>query len=150
MRWVISAIIFACVTVLWAGWRYHGPQSIPISSAVGAVSGFLNGLAAIPGPPVIVYWVASAANAATVRANLLVFLFLSEFISGANIWAAGLLTAEAVMTGVAVAPVYFIAIAAGWSLFGKASEQIYRTITFVLIVISATLALPLLDGILRS
>lgn len=150
LRWIISAIIFACVAVLWAGWRYRGPRSIPIATSIGAVSGFLNGLAAIPGPPVIVYWVASAASAATVRANLLVFLFLSEFISGANIWAAGLLTAKAVMTGVAVAPVYFLAIGAGWNLFGKASEQTYRTITFVLIVVSATLALPILDGVLRS
>lgn len=150
LRWLISAIIFTCVAVLWTGWRYRGPRSVPIASAVGAMSGFLNGLAAIPGPPVIVYWVASTASAATVRANLLVFLFFSAYISGANIWAAGLLTADAVMTGVAVAPVYFLAIAAGWMLFGKASERTYRIITFVLILFSATLALPFLDGVLRN
>lgn len=150
LRWAISAIILACLATLWAGWRYRGRRSFSIAAAVGAASGFLNGLAAIPGPPVIVYWVASAATAAVVRANLLVFLFLSIFISGANIWAAGLLTVEAVVTGAMVAPVYFVAIGIGWLLFGKASEQTYRTITFVLILISATLALPVLDGLLRS
>ena len=150
LRWAISAVVFACVALLWSGWRYTGPRSTSAAAAVGAASGFLSGFAAIPGPPVILYWLASPAPALVVRANLLVFLFLGEFIAGANIWLAGLLTASSVMTGALVAPVYFLAIGIGWWLFGRAGEDTYRRITFIMILVSATLALPALDGVLRG
>ncbi len=107
----------------------------------------LSGIAAIPGPPVVIYWLATALPVAVVRANLLTLFYLGEFVSLANIGLAGLFTRDAVVTGAWAAPVYFVGLLVGWRLFGLASERSYRTVTFGLIVAATLLALPALDGV---
>ena len=59
LRWFISAIILVAVSVLWSGWQYRGPRNFPISASVGAMCGFLGGSTQIPGPPAIIYWMAT-------------------------------------------------------------------------------------------
>jgi hypothetical protein len=48
-----------------------------------------------------------------------------------------------------VGPVYAIGVAFGASLFGRASETIFRRICYGLIAIAVITGLPVLDGILR-
>lgn len=150
LRWLICLTILALVAVLWSGWRYHGPRGAGVSFAAGSVAGVLSGIASIPGPPVIVYWMASAMKAAVVRANLLTLFLLGEFVSIGNIWLAGLMQRDVVLTGIAAAPVYLAGILVGWWLFGFTSEAAYRRLTYVLIICAALLALPLLDGPMRA
>ena len=145
LRWVISASILACVAVLWSGWRYTGPRNLAVSAAAGGVAGTLSGIAQIPGPPVIAYWMASGAPALIVRANLLSFFFLSEFISVANLWAADMFDRGPVTLGIAAMPLYFAGLLVGWRLFGLASDRTYRIVTFGLIIAAAVLALPVWD-----
>jgi uncharacterized membrane protein YfcA len=146
LRWIISGAILACIAVLWSGWRYRGPRNAAVSVAAGGVAGTLSGIAQIPGPPVIAYWMASGLPAVVVRANLLTFFLIGEFVTMGNLWAAGLLEHGPVTIGITAMPVYFLALLAGWALFGLASERIYRLVTFGLIVAAAILALPLWDG----
>ncbi|MCC0037643.1 MAG: sulfite exporter TauE/SafE family protein [Brucellaceae bacterium] len=150
LRWIISVAILICVAALWSGWRYRGPRGMAVSGAVGGVAGILSGIASIPGPPVIVYWLASGLASAIVRANLLSLFFLGTLVSFSNIWFAGLFEPEAVTIALTVMPVYFAGILAGWALFGLATERAYRAITFVMIVAAAILALPALDGVFRA
>lgn len=142
LRWIISAAIFASAAVLWSGWRYHGPRGLPISFGVGGVSGVMSGVAAVPGPPVIFYWMASSMPAAIVRANLMSLFLISEFLSIGSMWAAGLFNGAVIGLGLAATPFYFAALLVGSKLSGMASEQTFRRVTFVLIVLSACLALP--------
>lgn len=147
LRWAISAVIFACVVMLWSGWRYRGPRTNPLSLATGGVAGVLSGIASIPGPPVLVYWLASAYPAAIIRANLLVLFFLAEFVSVGNLALAGMFERQPVMLALAATPVYFAALHVGGRLFGLATERTYRLVTYWLIVMAAALALPLWDGV---
>lgn len=142
LRWFISLAILACAAALWSGWRYRGPRGSPVSFAVGGVAGLLSGIASIPGPPVIIYWLASKLPAAIMRANLLTLFFVGEGLSIVNLWAAGLFEADAVMLGVVASPVYFAGLATGSRLYGLASDTVYRRVTFLLIVAAAILALP--------
>lgn len=142
LRWFICLAILACVVVLWRGWRYRGPRGAPVSLAVGGVSGVLSGVASLPGPPVIVYWLAAGLSAATVRANLLALFLLGEGLSAANLWFAGLFERDRVMLGVAMAPIYLLGLLAGWRLYGFASDAVYRRLAFALVVAAALLALP--------
>lgn len=146
LRWFICTVIIVAVTILASGWRYDGPRGTAISMAVGALSGLLGGIASVPGPPPILYWMASSLAPAIIRANMLVLLFLGEFLSGANLWAAGLLTWNAVMLGVTAAPFYFAGLLAGWLAFPLASERVYRRIAFTMILLAALTALPLFDA----
>jgi uncharacterized membrane protein YfcA len=148
LRWIISAAILACVVVLWSGYRYGGPRGPGVSVAAGAVAGTLSGVAQIPGPPVIAYWMASGLPALIVRANLLSFFLISEFVTLGNLWFADMLKPEPVTIGILAMPIYFLALLAGWRLFGLASERTYRRLTFCLIIAAALLALPLWDPLI--
>ena len=142
LRWCISLSILACAAALWSGWRYRGPRGAPVSFAVGGVAGLLSGIASIPGPPVIIYWLAANLPAAIMRANLLTLFLIGEGLSIANLWVAGLFEPDAVMLGVVAAPFYFAGLAIGSHLYGWASDAVYRSVTFLLIVAAAIFALP--------
>jgi uncharacterized protein len=146
LRWLISAAILACVAILWSGWRYRGPRNAAVSAGAGGVAGMLSGIAQIPGPPVIAYWMASGAPALIVRANLLSFFFLGEFISFGNLWVADMFERGPVTIGIAAAPGYFVGLLIGWRLFGLASDRTYKLVTFGLVIAAAVLALPVWDG----
>lgn len=146
LRWLICLAILACVVVLRSGWRYHGPRNAPVSLGVGGVAGVLSGIASIPGPPVIAYWMASSLPAAIVRANLLTLFLLSEFVSIGNLWFAGLFERGVVMLSLMAMPVYLAGILGGGAMFSRGSERLYRTVAFGLIVLAAVLALPAFDG----
>lgn len=147
LRWIIALAIFSSVGVLAAKYRYRGPRNLATSLGAGGVAGVLSGIAAIPGPPVIAYWMASDFPAAIVRANLLSFFALEAVISAIILGAAGLLEWSVVMIGIICAPFYFVGLTIGGRLFHRASESTYRLVTFALILLSAFLALPLFDRV---
>ncbi len=146
LRWLICAVVFAAVAVLVSGWRYRGPRGLPVSFSVGGLAGLLGGIASIPGPPPILYWMASGLAPALVRANMMVLLFLSDIITTGNAWLAGLVTGQALVLGAVAAPFYFAGLMGGWAMFPLASEKTYRRLAFTVIVMATIYALPLFDG----
>lgn len=142
LRWLISFAILLCAVALWRGWRYNGERTPPKSFAVGAVAGVLSGIAQIPGPPVLIYWLSSPLPSAIIRANLLSLFFISEIMSVATAWASGLFVAPFVVIALGVTPVYFAGLLAGSAAYGRTNDTVYRRITLVLVFISAVLALP--------
>ncbi|MEM7216538.1 MAG: sulfite exporter TauE/SafE family protein [Pseudomonadota bacterium] len=149
LRWFISISILIAVAILWSGWKYTGQRTSPVSFAFGGLGGFMGTAAALPGPPVLVYWLASSAKAITVRANMIYYLFLTDLIVILGYFIGDIYTAESVLRGLVCIPLYFVGILIGTSFFAGASEQLYRRIAFIMILISAITSLPLLDGILR-
>lgn len=145
LRWLICAAVLACVAMLWSGWLYRGPRNPGVSFGVGGVAGLMSGIASIPGPPVIAYWMSAGLPAALVRANLLTLFLIGEFVSIGNLWVADLFTRDAVTLGLVATPAYFAGILAGWAMFARGGEWLYRTATFVLVVMAAVLALPVFD-----
>jgi len=145
LRWLIALTIFASVAVIGFKYRYRGPRNLATSFGAGGVAGVLSGIAAIPGPPVITYWMASDYPAAIVRANLLSFFGLEALVAAINLGAAGLFESRIVIAGLICAPFYFAGLTIGGRLFHRSSEEAYRAVTFALILLSAFLALPLFD-----
>ncbi|MEP4754754.1 MAG: TSUP family transporter, partial [Nitratireductor sp.] len=127
-----------------------GPRTAGTSLLVGAVAGLLSGIASIPGPPVIIYWLASQLPRLIVRANLMTLFFLTEALSIGNIWLAGLFERQAVLLSIAAAGPYFVGLMIGSRLFGLASDKTYRRVTFVLIAAAALLALPAADPLFAA
>ena len=149
LRWFISISICLAVALLWSGWKYNGPRSTPVSMGVGSMGGFMGASASLPGPPVILYWMSGSDRATTIRANMIYYLFLTDVIVIIGYWVSDIFTAESVAMGLLASPGYFFGIIVGTIFFKGASEKIYRTIAFVMILIAALTSLPLLDGILR-
>jgi len=148
LRWFISLSILMAVTILWSGWKYDGPRNAPISFSFGALGGFMGAAAALPGPAVLVYWLASAAKAVNVRANMIYYLFLTDLIVIAGYIFADLYTREGIVRGLLCVPGYFAGIQIGARFFKNASETLYRTVAFIMILAAAILSLPLLDAAL--
>lgn len=149
MRWALIVVIVLLLALLVSGWRYRGVPRPPLTIGVGTMAGFLNGAAQVGGPPAIAYWLGSPAPARTVRANLVVFLFLSAFGTFVAYLASGLLDARVLSHALVIGPFYAGGLLLGSRLFGLASEGVFRRICYGLIALAAITSLPVLDGILR-
>jgi uncharacterized membrane protein YfcA len=148
-RWIISGFVTALLALLLSGWRYRGKDHAAISVAVGSVSGFCSGLAQTGGPPIVGYWLGRPIASPIARANILLFFGASDFFSLVSYGVTGLITLESIRFSLLVGPIYGIGVGFGASLFGRASDRLFRAICYGLIVLSLIIGLPLLDGVLR-
>jgi uncharacterized membrane protein YfcA len=148
-RWIISAFVFALLVLLLSGWRYRDKDYPAISVGIGALSGFCSGLAQTGGPPIVGYWLGRPIASAIARANILLFFGASDFFSLVSYSLTGLITADAIKFALLVGPIYAIGVWFGASLFGRASEALFRGICYVLIAAAVIIGLPALDGMLR-
>jgi uncharacterized protein len=148
-RWIISVFVFALLLLLLSGWRYRGKDHAALSVGVGGLSGFCSGLAQTGGPPIVGYWLGRPIASDIARANILLFFGASDFFSGVSYAIAGLITMDSIKFSLVVGPVYAIGVWFGASLFGKASESVFRSICYALIAAAVIFGLPALDGVLR-
>src|SRR5438552_745242 len=148
-RWIISGFVFALLLLLVSGWRYRGKDHAAISVGIGGLSGFCSGLAQTGGPPIVGYCLGRPIPSIIARANILLFFGASDFFSVISYAATGLITADAIKFSFVVGPVYAIGVWFGASLFGKASEALFRAICYALIAAAVIAGLPALDGVLR-
>lgn len=149
-RWIISGFVAALLVLLLSGWRYRGGEHASISVGVGGLAGFCSGLAQTGGPPIVGYWLGRPIPSVIARANIVLFFGASDFFSAVAYAASGLINADAIKFALVVGPVYAIGVWFGASLFGRASETVFRAICYALIGAAVIIGLPALDGLLRS
>jgi uncharacterized membrane protein YfcA len=148
-RWIISSFVLALLLLLLSGWRYRGKEHAAISIGIGGLSGFCSGLAQTGGPPIVGYWLGRPIAPVIARANIMLFFGASDFFSAVSYAAAGLITMDSILFSLVVGPVYGFGVWFGASLFGKASEAVFRSICYALIAAAVIFGLPALDGVLR-
>jgi uncharacterized protein len=148
-RWIISGFVTALLALLISGWRYRGKDHAVISIGVGGLSGFCSGLAQTGGPPIVGYWLGRPIASNIARANILLFFGASDFFSLVSYSVTGLITLESIRFSLLIGPIYGIGVGFGASLFGRASDRLFRAICYGLIVLAVIVGLPLLDGVLR-
>jgi uncharacterized membrane protein YfcA len=148
-RWIISVFVLALLLLLLSGWRYRGKDYAAVSIGIGGLSGFCSGLAQTGGPPIVGYWLGRPIASVVARANIMLFFGASDFFSAVSYAATGLITMDAIKFSVVVGPVYGLGVWFGASLFGKASEAVFRAICYALIAAAVIFGLPALDGVLR-
>src|SRR6202008_728808 len=120
------------------------------SVGVGGLSGFCSGLAQTGGPPIVGYWLGRPITSAIARANIVLYFGAADFFSLVSYALSGLITLDALRFALVVGPLYALGIKFGTSLFGRASETLFRTICYALIALAVIFGLPVLDGILRA
>jgi uncharacterized membrane protein YfcA len=148
-RWIISGFVFALLLLLLSGWRYRGKDHTAISVGIGGLSGFCSGLAQTGGPPIVGYWLGRPIASSIARANIVLFFGASDFFSLVSYALTGLITADSIKFSFVVGPVYAVGVWFGASLFGRASETLFRSICYALIAMAVIIGLPALDGVLR-
>ncbi len=141
MKRAIALFVLAVVTLLAAGWRYHGTATTGTLLAVGSASGFMTGSAGLGGPPVILFFLSGQSRAVHIRANLQTILILSTLVALVVYALHGALDMERAIRALVLTPPYVAAIWLGTRLFGIASETIFRRIALAIVTMMAVSAL---------
>lgn len=149
LRWFIAVLVLSLVGILFMGWRYHGRASLPVTAGLGIISGLATGAAQMGGPPVLIYWLGVISKAITVRANCLVYFLLLDLTSCAVYLWHGLISPQLLALSLLLAVPFFVATAAGATLFHGSSDLIYRRIAYAVIAAAAFVSLPAFDSFLR-
>jgi len=144
-RYVVSLLTLMLLALMLSGWRYHGVVSRAMLYVTGAVGGFLAGVAGLPGPPVILLYMASRNPPAVIRANTLIYLIATSAMMLMVFWGGGLLSPAPIMLGLVLAVPYLLANIAGAALFDPKRVALYRAVGYIIIAGSALSGLPLLD-----
>lgn len=136
-RTLIALIAVASFFVLIMKRAPEPPKGTGALLATGVATGLLGGFAAIPGPPVIHYFVRSSISAATARDAMIIIFFWSPLavaifalIAGRLDWPLGALA----LSGF---PMLAAGNAIGTHFFGRLSDPVWRGLVLALIAGSA-------------
>ena len=144
-RYTVSTLALGLLAFLMLGIRYRGTLTRWLVYLIGGIAGLTGGAAGIAGPPVILFFMASCHSAQVIRANILLFLFLTDIALLIAFWVTGQMVSAALLTGLALIPVYALANVAGAAIFRPEAERTYRAVAYLIIAASALSGLPLWD-----
>lgn len=133
LRMGISILVLLCVFILLIGWHYKGEYTVKASTVTGVASGLISGATSLGGLPVILYYLSGRHATEVTRASIVVFLVITALVSLVTYIAHGIITSEVIERTVWLAPFFIIAISIGGSLFGKATESFFKTVTLTLL-----------------
>jgi uncharacterized protein len=134
MRWMISAIVLTAVALLASGWRFAGTPRPATTLAAGGLSGFLNGLSGMAGPPIAFYYLAGNETVERVRANLTTYFVFVDLIALSVFLARDLVRWDTGVLALCLAPAVIAGGLLGARLFPLASEVFYRRLALCLLV----------------
>lgn len=134
MRWAISAIVLTAVALLASGWRFHGQWRTPVTLGIGAISGFLNGLSGMAGPPIAFYYLAGNETVERVRANLTTYFVFVDAVALMVFLGRGMVHWDIGALALCLAPAVIAGGLLGERLFPLASERFYRWLALCLLV----------------
>lgn len=144
--WVISAVVLVLLGLLISGWRYGGRLTHGLTVATGGLGGFMTGFAGLPGPPVIMLYMASRLPIATIRANFLLYLLAIDIVLFGVLWITGMMVWPIIVLGLLVGIPNLIANKLGALLFDPKAERVFRLVAYIVIAVSAIIGLPLWKG----
>ena len=142
LRWLIAAMAAGMLALLLSGWRYRGKPHVLATAGTGLVSGLFSGIAQIGGPPVVSYWLGTAAEPARFRANIILYFAVINVISLASYFWGDLISAPVLKLALVAGPAYGAGIFVGTRIFRLASPAVFRSASLALIALAVLLSLP--------
>ena len=146
-RLAIGGLIIGSVIALGRGLHLppHPPRWVTI--VVGVISGTMNGLAGMSGPPVFAYLLALPNSTAVVRASSIVFFVGTATVAAVPMAAHGLIDITVLIWSAVSLPALFIGTRLGAWGFRRTTPRIHRACAFtVLLGLAALLILRGLIG----
>lgn len=147
MRLVLAGIVAIGLAALVMKVRL--PPGPGAALGAGMAAGLFSGLAAMPGPPAIAYFLGTDTPAANTRASAMVFFFLTSLMALPGLWLAHQVTAHVLLQALAALPLLLVGTWIGGRAFARLGEGGYRVAAIgVLGVTAAVTALRGLGGLL--
>ena len=139
---VIAGLVLFVTAISLRGWHYSGPRGVIPSFIAGSIGAFINGLAAVGGPAVVLYFLSlpdevkiQRSNIATIASLMGIAVFSFTFLSGhvgSDVWWHILLFAVP----------YMMATWSGMYLFKRLPGSAFRLIVlWILVAISIAILL---------
>jgi len=144
-RFGVSLSTMVLLVLLVSGVRYTRTLAPPMIVTTGGLGGFLAGSVGLAGPPVILLYMAAPHPASAIRANITLYLLLSDAAMLVVLAFFGELVLGAVGLGFLVAVPYLIGNVMGGRMFRPGAENTYRTVAYLVIAASAISGLPIFD-----
>ena len=145
MRWFVSFVAAGTLLAVCAGWRYSGQLDKGGLATVGAAAGLLGGMTGLTGPVMILFNLAGGRSAATMRANMILFLAALDVALVVALAVSGQVTwPVVVMSGVLCIP-FLLTLTLGQALFRPELERLYRGVAYGVIALAVLSGLPLFD-----
>jgi len=144
-RYGVSTIAIILLVLLISGVRYSRQLPGRMIVATGGLGGILAGSTGLPGPPVIMLYMASKHPPQVIRANSMLYLLTADFVMLGVLALFGHLVISAIGLGLVLAVPYLLGNLAGAAIFNPAREKVYRVAAYSIIAISAINGLPLFD-----
>lgn len=136
LRRLIALTVILFSLALLSGRRYEGPQRLPTSVALGALSGAMLGATSMGAPPVILYLLSGPDPVAVTRANLTLYIVIISMAGLVMLTAGGMLDSRTLGIAAWLTPGFLGGVLVGGRLFSHLSDARFRrlTIGFMLVV----------------
>lgn len=138
----VSGIALLMLAILMTGLRYRGPVGRGLIFGTGCLAGGCGGLTGVPGPPVILLYMAVPNPAAIVRASTMLYLYAYDLLLVAGLLVMGLFTPVPAVIGAMLVLPNLIGNVLGAALFRPELEPVYRRVAYGIIAASAIAGLP--------
>ena len=132
-RVTIGVLILCSVMLLGRGVRLPARPANWMIGLVGVISGVMNGVAAMSGPPVVAYLMALPHSATVVRATSLVFFTFTAIVAIVPLAVAGLIDRETLLLSLLAWPVLLVGSQLGAKAFHHARPQYHRRIALTVL-----------------
>lgn len=139
----VSGIALFMLVILMTGLRYRGRIGPGMVFGTGLLAGGCGGLTGVPGPPVILLYMASPHPAAIVRASTMLYLYGYDLLLVATLLVMGhFALVPAVIGALLIVPNLAGNVIGAW-LFRPELEPVYRRVAYAIIAGSALAGLPI-------
>ena len=132
--WIGIAVILACCALGYYRPGRQRPASV-LGGIAGLAAGLLNGAFAIPGPPVIIYTMATEPDPVRSRAFLLTFFLFMAAAGLATYAAAGFVSAASPLYFLLAFPAMWLGDKLGHGLFQRYGSAGYRRVALGLLLV---------------
>ncbi len=141
LRLTTSAVILIVAIAMLSGLQTGRSNSRTKTRIIGFMAGFMEGSMSLPGPPIILGWVAAKLDNRRLRANIILYFCGMIVVAIPAFWFSGLYTREAVNLSLTLMPVFGLAALIGARSFHLISETHFSRIILGLIIFGAVSSL---------
>ena len=141
-RYAISIIALLMLVLLISGYRYQGQVTPKTVYGIGGAAGFMGGVAGLPGPFVILFYMASPHKPSAIRANTFLYLWGFDIMLLTALAIQGALAPTMLWLGLMLVVPTFLGITMGSAIFNPDKEKVYRNVAYLVIAASAVSGLP--------
>ncbi|MGB0959270.1 MAG: sulfite exporter TauE/SafE family protein [Halocynthiibacter sp.] len=140
-RTIVAVVSLLLLAALIFGLRLPAQISKRMAGATGAVSGFLAGVAGVPGPPVMLMFAATHAPAKRIRANMMIYLIVIDVALMSVLTLRGHFHWESLLVGLCVLGPYIGGLRLGSWIFRPEFKRAYTYVAYGIIALSACVGL---------